>query len=170
MEPTSTILCATRGGEASYPAQDRAIEIAKKRNAKLVYLYVADVKFLSHFSSPIIVDVDKEMEEMGEFLLLMAKERAAKAGVEAETVVKHGVFREALISTARETDASVIVLGEPRRETSILHQDILEQLVEDVTEDIGISRQTFVEQLAQEVQEATGIETLVVYSELAEPD
>jgi hypothetical protein len=66
------ILCATRGGEASYRSQDAAIALAKERGDELVFLYVVDLRFLDKTSAPIVVDVEKEMGKMGRFLLAMA--------------------------------------------------------------------------------------------------
>lgn len=134
----TTILYATRGGETSYPNQDFVIALAKQRNANLVLLYVTDVQFLDRFASPILVDVEAEMEGLAEFLLLMAKERAEKAGVKAETIVRRGDFRTALEEAAREHQASLIVLGSPVGETGITRQEYLEHLVEDLWTDTGI--------------------------------
>ena len=36
------IVCATRGGEASRRAQERAISLAKELEAELIFLYVTD--------------------------------------------------------------------------------------------------------------------------------
>jgi len=60
------IICPTRGGEHSYPNQDRAISIAKERGAALLFLYVSDVRFLEQFASPILVDVEEELEVVRE--------------------------------------------------------------------------------------------------------
>jgi Na+/H+ antiporter NhaD/arsenite permease-like protein len=38
----------------------------------------------------IVVDVEDEISDMGEFLLLMTKERAAEQGVEANTICRKG--------------------------------------------------------------------------------
>ncbi|HIQ01546.1 MAG TPA: hypothetical protein EYH30_05385, partial [Anaerolineales bacterium] len=40
------ILCATRGGEASYRTQDAAIALARERGDSLIFLYVVDTHFL----------------------------------------------------------------------------------------------------------------------------
>ena len=109
----SVILCATRGGEASIKTQQRAIGLAKEREAKLVFIFVADVRFLDHYTAPRVPAMEGEMEHLGEFLLLMAKERAEKAGVEADFTVRKGVFMAALIEAAKELGASLIVLGRP---------------------------------------------------------
>jgi len=107
------ILCATRGGEASIRTQQRAIELAKERAAKLVFIFVSDVSFLDQYSAPRVPAMEGEMEHLGEFLLLMAKERAEKAGVEADCTVRKGEFQAALVEAAQELSASLIVLGSP---------------------------------------------------------
>ncbi len=134
----TTILCATRGGEASVRTQMRAIEMAKEQKANLVFLYIADVKFLDRMSGSIVVDVAAELENMGEFLLLMAQERAEKAGVQAETLVKRGEFRQALLEAAQETGASTIVLGSPGEGGSITKREYLEELAASLAEETGI--------------------------------
>lgn len=134
----ATILYATRGGEATYPNQDFVIELAKERGADLVLLYVTDVQFLNRLASPILVDLEAELEGLAEFLLLMAKERAEKAGVRVETVVRRGVFRQALEETARDYAVSAIVLGTPVGESSITRREYLEHLAEDIWTDTGV--------------------------------
>jgi nucleotide-binding universal stress UspA family protein len=134
----TTILCATRGGEASYPNQDLAIALAKERNADLLFIYVTDVQFLDRLASPVLVDMETEMDRLAEFLLLMAKERAEKASVNAETIVRRGDFRAALEEVAKEHEVSLIVWGSPAGETSITRQEYLEHLAEDVWADTAI--------------------------------
>ena len=134
----TTILCATRGGEASIRTQRKAIELARERGAELLFLYVADVEFLGHMVGSIVVDVAAELENMGEFLLLMAKERAEQEGVTARTVVKRGEFRAALLEAAAEGGASLIVLGSPGEDSSITQQDYLERLAAGIREESGI--------------------------------
>ena len=77
------ILCATRGGEASSKTEYRAIELAKERGDTLLFLYIVNKHFLDKTAAPIVVDVDDELSDMGEFLLLMARERAEQQGVNA---------------------------------------------------------------------------------------
>ena len=52
MTETNVILCATRGGEASHHTQERAIELAKERTAKLVFIFVYDTRFLEQYTAP----------------------------------------------------------------------------------------------------------------------
>ena len=51
---------------------------------------MVDLRFLDKTAAPIVVDVENEMTKMGEFLLLMAQERAAKQAVEADTICHSG--------------------------------------------------------------------------------
>jgi len=105
------ILCATRGGEASHRTQDAAIALAKEQGDELIFLYVADYSFLNQTAAPLVVDVEARLVRMGEFLLLMAQERAAVQGISAQTVVREGRLRAELVGAAKELEVDLIVLG-----------------------------------------------------------
>lgn len=133
------ILRPTRGGEASYPNQDRAIALAKERDAELLLLYVANVHFLDRVAGPVIVDVETELEEMGEFLLALAQERAEKAGVHAETLVLRGGFRKALEQVLKEhEDITTVVLGTAVEGTGVTPPGYLEDLIHWFQTECGI--------------------------------
>jgi nucleotide-binding universal stress UspA family protein len=135
------ILCATRGGEASYRTQDKVIALAKERGDELLFVYVVDTHFLDKTAAPIVVDVENDIAEMGDFLLLMAKERAAKESVEAETLIREGEVFEELEKAAVEEGVSLIVLGEPTGEGSVFRVTELQQCVEKIEADTGIQVQ-----------------------------
>ena len=126
------ILCATRGGEASYRTQDAAISLAKERGDTLLFLYVVDLHFLDKTTGAGVVDVEHEMIGMGEFLLLMARERAAEQGVEAEMVCRGGRLREELKKAAREEGVSLVVLGRPAGAESVFELGNLETLAAEI--------------------------------------
>ena len=108
------ILCATRGGAASYRAQDAASRIAGERGDELLFLYVVNIGFLDKTARAVRPDVvEAEMEKLGEFLLEMARERAADQGVSAEVILRHGVLPEELAAVAAEHQVDTIVLGKP---------------------------------------------------------
>jgi nucleotide-binding universal stress UspA family protein len=108
------ILCATRGGEASIRAQDAAIALAKEQNAELWFMYVVDIGFMDKSLYAMRPDVvTDEMENLGEFLLAMAQERARQQGVNAEYLLRHGDLRQELIDTARDEGMELVVLGRP---------------------------------------------------------
>jgi len=113
------ILCATRGGEASYRTQDATIELAQERGDEILFLYVVDIEFLKKTAHAVRPDVvTAEMDKMGEFLLAMAQERAQKQRVAADYVLRHGDMRQELIAAARELDVALVVLGKPTGEKS----------------------------------------------------
>lgn len=127
------ILCATRGGEASYRTQDAAIVLAQERGDELLFLYVADVKFLQTTVRAVRPGVVMaEMEKMGEFFLALAQERAQKQGVTASYVLRHGELHEAIKAVACQPDVTLVVLGKPVGEESAFSLESLEALAIEI--------------------------------------
>jgi nucleotide-binding universal stress UspA family protein len=124
------VLCATRGGEASIPTQEKAISLAKEGGHELAFLYIADSSFLNKTAAAVVVDVDEELVNMGEFLLTMAVERAAERNVTAQPVIRSGVIRAVLPEVAREFGATTIVLGRPAGESSRFQESEFEKFRE----------------------------------------
>jgi hypothetical protein len=121
------ILCATRGGEDSYKAQDAAIELALDTGNELMFIFVVDTHFLDKTERAVRRDiVEKEMDHMGEFLLMMALERANQRGVKASMLIEHGEFTEELIDTASDPEITTVVLGKPAGEGSLFSPEDLE--------------------------------------------
>ena len=133
-----TILSPTRGGRASYPNQDRAIAIAKERGESLLFLYVSNVQFLGLTAMPIVVDLETEIDEMGEFLLAMAQERAEKAGVHAEATVRRGVFRNVIKDVIQEYTIQTVVLGYSGEGQGLLTADYIRELGREVSRETGV--------------------------------
>jgi nucleotide-binding universal stress UspA family protein len=119
------ILCATRGGEASYRTQDGAIALAQEGDDELIFLYVVDVSFLNQTAAPLVVDVESRLEKMGRFQLALAQERAASQGVQAQIAVRRGTLHTELVAVARELEADIIVLGKPLDRQAIFDQAAL---------------------------------------------
>ena len=135
----SKILCATRGGEASYRTQDIIIARAKEEDASLLFLYVVDVEFLKQAKRGARPDVMRqEMEHMGEFLLAMACERAAKQGVEALALLRPGPLAQALKDAAREEGVTLVALGQPAGKESRFQLASLKRLAEEIEKETGI--------------------------------
>jgi nucleotide-binding universal stress UspA family protein len=134
----TTILSPTRGGEASYLNQDGAIRIAKERNGKLIFLYVTNVQFLHGIASPILIDIEAELEHMGEFILVMAQERAEKLDWSAEAIVRNGVFLEVLVEVIEEFNVDLVILGSPGEATGVVTNDYLENIANTLTSDHNV--------------------------------
>jgi nucleotide-binding universal stress UspA family protein len=133
------ILCATRGGEASYRTQDAATALAQERGDGLLFLYVVDIGFLNKTERAVRPDVvTAEMEKMGEFLLTMAQERAQKQGVEARYVLRYGDLRHELKAAALEEAVDLVVLGQPAGTGSAFVPADLEAFAAEIEAETGV--------------------------------
>lgn len=110
----SGIVCAIRGGPASRPTIEKAINLAKETKLPLNFLYVVNLDFLAFTSSSRIHLISKQMREMGEFILITAQSKAQSEGVPANGIVRQGNIREEIISICLETGARYVVLGKPK--------------------------------------------------------
>lgn len=131
------ILCATRGGEASYRTQQAAIALAKERDDEIIFLYIINLSFLDKTSAPIVVNIDNELEQMGRFFLLMAQERAAEHGVTVRTLIRRGEIREEIISVARDEGATLVVLGRPTGDQSAFEMSGLREFMDQIERETG---------------------------------
>ncbi len=135
------ILCATRGGEASYHTQQAAIALAKENGDEIVFLYIIDLHFLDKTAAPIVVNIENELDQMGQFFLLMAKERATEQGVEVRTITRKGKVREEIINAVLDEGATRVVLGRPVGKQSAFQESSLQSFtdeIERVTEAIPV--------------------------------
>lgn len=127
------ILCATRGGEASYETQDGAIALAKERNTEVVFLYVVDTQFVEKSERAIRKEtVEREIDHLGEFLLVMAVERAKSQDVEASMLIKHGNFREQLVAAVSEPDIAILVLGIPGEDGRFFSEEKIQAFADEI--------------------------------------
>ena len=113
------ILCAIRGGEESQRLQDIAIQRAKERGEQIVFLYVVNTEFLDTASASLRESVTLEMEKLGDFLLLMAQERAKKEGVVAEPLLQHGYLQPEIKAAASQHEITIFG-NEARHELSVV--------------------------------------------------
>lgn len=132
------ILCATRGGEASRRTQEKAISLAKARGDELLFLYVVDMHFLDKMAAQIVVDVEQEMVKMGEFLLLIAQERAAEQDVKAIGIYRTGKVREELKRAAFQEDVTLVILGRPAGDDSVFQLASLQAFAAEIEAETGV--------------------------------
>ncbi len=135
-----TVLCPTRGGKASIPNQEYAMRVAREQDARLIFLYVSNVHFLDHVAAPVQVEmIEEQLDEMGEFLLVMAQERAREAGIEApQAEVRRGEFRQALAETLEKFDVTTVVLGSGTEETGLTTPEYLTDVAKDLSSSFGV--------------------------------
>ncbi|MXR40884.1 universal stress protein [Halobaculum sp. WSA2] len=139
------ILLATNGGVASINATEHALElaadrarllddldIAVDRGATLHALFVVDEEAITTYPGDEYVDghegPEYGFEDLGEETLAEVRDRAADAGVTAETYLRHGTPEETILEVADEIDADLVVAGSQRR------PDEYRMLVGSVTE------------------------------------
>ena len=133
------ILCATRGGEASYRTQDAAVALAKERGDELLFIFVVDTHFLDKVRRAVRPDVvAEEMCRMGEFLLAMAQERALKQGVAADYTLRRGEFRDELKAAAGEEGVDLVVLGKPEGTGAAFMPAALEAFAVEIEAETGV--------------------------------
>lgn len=89
---------------------ERAIDLARERNAPLVLVHVLDPEFLeSRAHMP--KSTEEALEHLGELLLEQCKAQCAEARVDAETVIRRGSLVDELADAVRRSQASVLVVG-----------------------------------------------------------
>lgn len=132
------ILCATRGGEASYPTQDAAIALAKEQDDELFFLYVADIRFLDQTAAPLVIDVESRLEKLGHFQLVMAQERAAAQDITAQIIVRKGQLRTELVAVAEEIEATLLVMGHSMGPDAAFEDAALQAFASDLQNETGV--------------------------------
>jgi nucleotide-binding universal stress UspA family protein len=74
---------------------------------------------------------------MGEFLLLMARERAELQGVETETLLRKGKVRAEIKRVASEVGAATVVLGSPTGKESAFQIESLKAFAKEIEAESG---------------------------------
>ncbi|MBC8505030.1 MAG: universal stress protein [Chloroflexi bacterium] len=110
------IICAIRGGPASRPTIEKAIQVALETKLPIYFLYIINLDFLSHTSSSRTHVISKEMSEMGEFILLTAQSEAEAQGISAEGVIRNGQIVDEIIHLCQEVKADYVILGQPKNQ------------------------------------------------------
>ncbi len=83
-------------------------------------------------ASPVHVDVEQELDELGEFVLAMAQERARAAGIEAEALVRRGDFKSVIHALVKELEIDLVIFGSPINAAGIATFDDLQALADEL--------------------------------------
>ncbi len=132
------VVCAIRGGEGSRVAQAHAIRLAKEANAPLAFLFVADKRLPNEYDGSLEGAIEEELIWFGRVLLNVAKERAARAGIEAAVFVAIGRVKEEILRYLEQVEAGLLVLGAPRDTTIIFGDDAIERFAAEISEECGV--------------------------------
>lgn len=97
-----TILVPSDGSEYAGRAEDVAISIASKYDARIVGVYVLDEKLIYPY------DV---LEDEGKAILKNLSEKAKKKGVIVDEILVFGDPRKDLSTITKKMDADIVVIG-----------------------------------------------------------
>lgn len=106
-----TVLLATDGSEYADAAAERAVELARERDATLHVLCVVDRR---KYDEPALSTEELatiSAEDHGHECVARAERMAEAAAIEVECTCCHGIPHEVILEYAEEIDADVIVVG-----------------------------------------------------------
>ena len=104
----------------------------------MLFMYVSNIQLIGRSARPIVVDIEEELDELGDFLLSMAQERAEKSGVPAKVAVRRGNFSKVLREVIVENKITTVVLGSSRKETGIVTYEHLQELSRELSGELGV--------------------------------
>jgi nucleotide-binding universal stress UspA family protein len=83
--------------------------------------------------------VEKDLHNLGEFILLAAQAEAEEEGVQAEGIVRQGNVGDEIIAVSNELGVNYVVLGSPQgvKDADAFTQDHFSTFVRRVEEDCG---------------------------------
>ena len=102
------ILVPVDGSEHSLHALEKAVQIAKKFDSKIVLINVYSVSSFKVTPSQVF-DYVMEIRKAGESILAEAKMKLE--GIQVETILKEGHIVEEIIKAAKENNFDLIVMG-----------------------------------------------------------
>jgi len=144
----NTIICATKGSKGCKIAEDKAIEIAKENNSKLIFLYVIDTKFMEKARGGggwAKDDAVLGLKNIGGVIIDIAKEKAIEMGMSPDDVLteeRNGDIASQIKNSAEEHNADLVVIGHPESDAGFLERHLIskegtESFVKRLKEKIG---------------------------------
>jgi len=106
-----SLLVPTDGSDTVDRTLPHAIRLATDHGATIHALYVVDQRVVRANSGDLREEVRADLESQGRAAVESVADRAADAGVDVETVVRHGTPDKEIVAHAEETDADVIIVG-----------------------------------------------------------
>jgi len=105
------IVCATGNGVQSRIVQAAAVELARMQQKRLVFLHVVDLRQMGELEDALRPAAQVELAWLGEAILRLARDRARRQGVAAESTILHGNTCEALEAYLRGHPVDRLLLG-----------------------------------------------------------
>ena len=132
------IVVSTIGSDSCKRAENKGIELAKKENAQLTFLYIVDTSFLSGIPRRIhgVDSAEKDLRRIGRIILEIALERAVKKGVKAKTAIRTGSVMEELKRFLMESQTDLLLIVCEKR--GLLDKHLLKQSQKELEKITGI--------------------------------
>ncbi|WP_418280770.1 universal stress protein [Halorubrum sp. DTA98] len=105
------VLVPTDGSEAVERAIDHAIRLATDHDATIHALYVVDRRIATANSGELHDEIVADLESQGEEAVATVADRAADAGLDVETSVRHGTPDKEIVAYADDEGMDVIVMS-----------------------------------------------------------
>ena len=127
----NTIICATKGSKGCKNAEDKAIELAKENNSKLIFLYVIDIKFMEKIRGGgewTEDDAVSGLKNIGSVILEIAKEKAVEKGISPGNVLtekRKGDIISLIKSLVEEKNVNLVIIGHPETDVGFLERHLL---------------------------------------------
>lgn len=135
----SLIVCATRGGEGSRVAQLQAIQLAKKLEKELVFLFVADTEAAEDHDESLNPALEAELVWLGKVLLGVAEDLAIRYDWESRSVVRTGRVGPEITRFLLENEVDVLIMGASRGTTkNIFGDDAIEKFATEIINQTGV--------------------------------
>ncbi|MGM0399074.1 MAG: universal stress protein [Halobacteriota archaeon] len=105
------ILVPTDGGDDVDRVVDHALDIARRRDARIHALYVVDTRSFITLGEETVDEVVAELTATGEKATAAVADRAADAGLETVEEVRRGNPAEVILDYCFETDVDLVTMG-----------------------------------------------------------
>lgn len=111
------ILCPVRGGPGSQLVNEKAINLARASGGKLTFLHVVNQDLMGMVNnSKEATLLNEQLKRLGETAVAAAQGQAARHNIIADGRVVAGTLETAVLQTAKEIKATIILLGYPVHE------------------------------------------------------
>jgi nucleotide-binding universal stress UspA family protein len=137
-----SVVCGVTGSENSEKAVKAACQMAAAEGARLAFVYVVDVGFLSGLTVQIRPDYAEDfLERLGGKILEEAAAIASSMGVTAKKVLRKGKVVDQLRRVVQEESADLLVVGDEGRgfAEKVLFGSRLPDNVKELERRMGVS-------------------------------
>ena len=106
-----TVLIPTDGSPGTETVLDHGLEFARRYDADVHVLYVVDRRQYLGADEDVQADLSEDLHAEGDHAVAVAAERAAEAGLDAETAVLEGVPDKDIVEYVGTHDVDAVVMG-----------------------------------------------------------